>query len=557
MGLEDHGGGEGKFLYHSQCPHCGSSDAYAIYSSGSGYCFSCEKYDKVADGHEEETPPASPFPAKGKSGASPSGSFIKGLEFKALSARRLTEKTTRKYGYGIGVNKFGAKVQVAPYYKNRTLIAQHLRGRDKSFTWLNKPEGIELFGQHLFPSGGRRVIITEGEIDAMSIAQAFGLKEAVVSIPSGVQSATKYIKASLEWIESFDEIVLAFDDDAEGKKGIKKTAPLFTTGKVKIARYNGRKDANDLLKNEGESTVVQAIYAAEEFRPDGIVNASKLWNEVVKAPVKGYPLLYPKLSKMLGGCCKGMLFMWTAGSGIGKSTAVNEIGYHLMMKHGLKLGVVALEESLKMTVERYLGINLNRRISVERDGITDKILQCSFQETVGHGRLELYDHWGSLQGDNLLNKLRYMAVSLGVDFIILDHISIVVSGSEERDERKALDILMTKLRAMVEETGVGIHAIVHLKRTDKKFNEGGRVSLSDLRGSASLEQLSDAVIALERDQQSENPNQSTLRVLKNRRLGTTGEADTLEYDPTTGRLLPMDPSAMGNVMPKKEVCNDY
>jgi twinkle protein len=62
---------------------------------------------------------------------------------------------------------------------------------------------------------------------------------------------------------------------------------------------------------------------------------------------------------------------------------------------------------------------------------------------------------------------------------------------------------MTKLRSLAEETGVGIIAIVHLKRAkDKTFNEGSQISLNDLRGSASLEQLSDNVIALERDQQA-------------------------------------------------------
>ena len=133
--------------------------------------------------------------------------------------------------------------------------------------------------------------------------------------------------------------------------------------------------------------------------------------------------------------------------------------------------------------------------------------------------------------------MRYLIKALGCNTIILDHISIVVSGTQsDEGERKQIDIFMTELRMLVEETGVAVHAIVHLKRADKKsFNEGGKVSLSDLRGSGSLEQLSDSVIAVERDQQSATPTVARLRILKCRETGETGEADLINYVKETGR----------------------
>ena len=85
-------------------------------------------------------------------------------------------------------------------------------------------------------------------------------------------------------------------------------------------------------------------------------------------------------------------------------------------------------------------------------------------------------------------------------------------------------------------------AVVHLKRPDKgkSYNEGRPVSLTDLRGSGSLEQVSDVVVSLERDQQGDEPDEATIRVLKNRPLGITGLAGTVRYDRETGRLLPCD-----------------
>ena len=102
---------------------------------------------------------------------------------------------------------------------------------------------------------------------------------------------------------------------------------------------------------------------------------------------------------------------------------------------------------------------------------------------------------------------------------------------------------MTDLAAFVNESGVGIIVVVHLSRNKGKaaFNEGGQISLNDLRGSAALEQLSWNVVAAERDQQDEErKNVLTLRVLKCREQGWTGIADTCEYNFNTGRLLPIE-----------------
>jgi twinkle protein len=132
-----------------------------------------------------------------------------------------------------------------------------------------------------------------------------------------------------------------------------------------------------------------------------------------------------------------------------------------------------------------------------------------------------------------------LATVIKVDFIVLDHISIVVSGVESsQGERKDIDVLMTKLRSLVEETGVGVIAIVHLNQPEgKPHEEGGRITLRNLRGSGGLKQMSDTVFALERDQQGANPTMAQIRILKCRETGDVGVADWLKYDKQTGRLL--------------------
>jgi twinkle protein len=133
-----------------------------------------------------------------------------------------------------------------------------------------------------------------------------------------------------------------------------------------------------------------------------------------------------------------------------------------------------------------------------------------------------------------------MAKALDCKYVILDHLSIVVSGQDNSDERKAIDEIMTKLRTLVAETGIGLFLVSHLKRvTGKAHEDGGSISLQDLRGSQTIAQLSDIVIGMERNQQHEDPlvrNTTCHRILKNRYTGQTAPACWLRYDVDTGRM---------------------
>lgn len=167
-------------------------------------------------------------------------------------------------------------------------------------------------------------------------------------------------------------------------------------------------------------------------------------------------------------------------------------------------------------------------------------LKIYWEAIMGSNRFYLLDHWGSTGEENLMAKVRYMAKAMDCKWIVLDHLSIVVSAQDNGDERKAIDSIMTNLRTLVQELGIGLFLVSHLKRSSgQSHEEGGRVSLSELRGSQSIAQLSDIVIGLERDQQCEDEeirNTTVVRVLKNRYTGLTGPACYLHYDKFTGRM---------------------
>ena len=237
----------------------------------------------------------------------------------------------------------------------------------------------------------------------------------------------------------------------------------------------------------------------------------------------------------------------TSGAGMGKTSLVKELESYILNVTDDNLAIIHLEESIERSVKGLMSIEANAPIHIpqyERElSLEDK--KSLWQKSVGDKNVYFYDHFGSMSEDSLLNVIRTYAKSYDCKWIVLDHLSIVVSDQDGTlDERKTIDAIMTKLRKIVQETGVGLFLISHLRRPQGRAHEdGGQISLSELRGSSSIAQLSDIVIGLERNQQDDDPiirNQTTLRVLKNRFSGLTGKACKLQYDGDTGRLTEVE-----------------
>lgn len=513
---------------HQPCPCGSSSDAFATNSDGWGKCFSCDKRFPP-DGYEQ---------TERKDKVS-SGVVYNG-DYQDKPKRGLYKETLQRFGYKIGEHN-GDQVEFAPFYDEAgLLVGTKVRGPNKKF-YATGEVSTHLFGRKLWSSGGKRLVITEGEIDALSYAQASDLNWPVVSVPSGVGSAVKAVKANLEYIESFKEVVILFDNDEPGEKAAHDVAMILRPGKAKIGRIPAPyKDASDMLVAGEVHQLLKTVWNAEVYRPDGIVDTADLWELVSKPLTMGAAYPWACLNRTLYGMRPKEIVTLTAGTGIGKSTICAEIAYDLLMK-GETIGYVALEEGVDRTALRFMALDLNKPIHLPGHEVEPAALEAAFKRTCGSHRLLAYDHFGSVASGQLLAKLRYMVVGLGCRYLFLDHLSIVVSSMEfddGLDERKELDKMMTQLRSFTEETGASLIVVSHLKRKNGQSHEdGGTISLADLRGSQAIAQLSDAVIGVERNQQDEEAsNRMCLRVLKNRYSGWTGRAGCLVYDDKTGRI---------------------
>ena len=518
---------ENEFATHEHCPECGSKDNLARYTDGHGYCFGCgyrEGPDGVKTGHKEAAPKAV------------TGLILEGT-CQPLPKRRLSVETCQHWGYKVAVA--GKAMQVATHYADDgQAVAQKLRFPDKTFATTGDSSLMTLWGKWLWKGTSRkRIVITEGEIDAMTVGQVFNHQLPVVSLPLGAPAAAKAIKKELQWLEEFSEVVLMFDMDKPGRDAVSACAGLFSPGKCRIAELP-LKDANDMLVADLVKELVQSVQNAKVYRPDGIVAGADLLELVLNPDTReSIPYPWADLQAKTLGMRQGELITVTAGTGIGKSAFVSELAYHLL-KVGQHVGIMALEEAVRRSALRMIGLELNKPVHLSMEGVTPEDITGAFERTLGTGRLSLYDHFGSTEVSNLLSKIRYMAVVMGVRWLILDHISIVISGLDDKDERRLIDRTMTALRTLAEETGIGILMVSHLKRPDgnKGHEDGLQTSMSHLRGSAAIGQLSDMVIGLERNQQGDNPNELLIRVLKNRFTGDTGPAGSLSFNKETGRL---------------------
>jgi twinkle protein len=518
-------------LYHEPCPKCGSKDNLSRRADGGAFCFGCGHYERGGDGEEPKERRIS-TPKEFKTGI-----------YADLADRGLTRETLEKWEYQVNVDE---KCHIANYRDAKgELVAQKIRRAGKKFQCINGSKDMPLYGMWR-AQGDLSVVIVEGELDALSVSQAFKHKYAVVSLPNGSKDAAYNCQRYYEWLDGFKKIVLMFDQDEPGRLATEEAAAVLPIGKVAVAVLP-RKDANEVLVNEGAAAIVSAFWGAKAWRPDGIVSGADISvDDLMEEMAPGYEINgCPDLQDKMMGWRKGELTLLTAGSGIGKSTWARQIAYDLHQTHGLTIGNVFLEEQFKKTAKAYIALHHSIPLSKLRanSGLLSREQYEKARAEVTAQRMCFYNHFGSLEQANLIAKLRYMATVEKCDFIFLDHISIVTSGMESSSEgeRKDIDILMTKLASLVQETGVGIIAIVHLKRAkDKSFNEGSAISLNDLRGSAALEQLSFNVLALERDQQADDEentrDHSLIRVLKCRETGDTGAADTLVYNRETGWL---------------------
>ena len=510
---------------HEPCPACGSKDNLGRYSDGHGFCFGCGYYEKgdiTVTGNKVE---------KKATG------LVSG-DVRALVKRHINEDTCAKWDYRVGEFK-DRPVQIANYRNaDGDVVAQKIRFPDKDFTITGDlKKALPLYGQHLWRDEGKMVVVTEGEIDALTVSQLQSNKWPVVSVPNGAQGAAKAVAKAIEWLERFEKVVLFFDDDEPGRKAAQECANLLSPGKAYIARIPGYKDANEALQAGKGPLVIDAVWGAKAFRPDGVVDVASIVEEACTPLEHGIPWPWPTLTEKTYGIRRKELYGFGGGTGVGKTTVFKEIELHLI-EQGHRVGILHLEEPPAHTLKVLAGMACGKRFhvpGVDYDPADLRKAVASFED-----RVFFYDHFGATDYDTIKEKIRYMVLSLGCRDIFLDHLT-ALAASIDVDERKAIDKIMADLGALVQQLNCTIYYISHLATPEgKSHEEGGRVQERHFRGSRSIAYWSNFLFGLERDKQ-EVDGITTFRVLKDRYTGdSAGLTFGLAYDRGRGRMVECD-----------------
>lgn len=550
------------------CPKCGSKDNLKRYADGHGHCFT------PGCGHHEPPDPDAAPPTKAsvalpeKIIEAPPGAYETPLKSRGIEA-----KTLRRFRY-FPIAIKGKQFHVAHFYdQDGDLAFQKLRDvATKAFPLIRvkagvAPSTVRMFGMDAWPVnqklafGQRRVCcLTEGEIDAMSIAQATDFKFPVYSPPLGAGSARNSVAANLAHLDQFDEIIIAFDNDDAGRLARDEVIRLLPIEKVRLATYpEGFKDANDLIMAKKPGTLALTIESAQRWTPPGTISGSSLVDLLVaqetEPPQPSLSWPWPVMDKRIKGSVrKGDVILLLAGSGVGKSTNLHECMAH-WLDQGLHVGTLCFEDTPVDVLNGIVGVAASRRLRLDPLSISAKVKAEIIHEHGWADRLFIEDPDITAKSkETLYAKIKYLATTRGVDVIVVDPLSYLVSKSTtDHDERRGIDHLMTELPDLARSLGINIVLSHHVTRPagDKGHEDGAQVSLKQARGSHALGMYSALCIALEASAVARlgdgQPGPTRVTILKSRWRGELrGHTVThLAFDIDTGRLVEVPPPVEG------------
>jgi twinkle protein len=504
------------------CSACGDQTALTQYEDTHSFCHKCEAWFPPTAGEIQ-------YATQRVSKLEMSG------ETQAIPDRRISKETCKKFGVTVTYGPDGSIAShYYPYYNKETKEITATKRRvvqDKGFYWSGDRTNTGLCGQQTCGGRGKYITLVEGEADMLAVSEMFDRKWDVVSLKDGAKSARRDIEENLEFLEGYDNIVLCFDEDTEGRKALDAVKDVFSPNKVKIVSLpTGFKDAGDMLKAGKISAFVKSWWDAKSYSPAGIVKPSETWEAVLKyrdTPSTPYP--WEGLNSILLGQRTKEVVIWAAETGVGKSQTMREIIMHNMTTTPERVGCLMLEESVAKSMLGWMSFHAGRPLHKELANVPDEELRRYWEKASDGDRFVLLDHrgWGN-DIEKLKSRVRYMAKALGCKTIILDHLHIALSSvAGASGDWAGIDELVTQLTALSVECDVCLHLVSHVSE--------GR----SLRGSKGISKLADAVIFLERDKHHEDPeiaNTTMVVVDKNRWAGDVGTACYLRYDKFTGRM---------------------
>ena len=525
-------------------PHsCGSRRGLQVFQkedgSYDGFCFSCGTAvpDPYKDKPEGYKPAYNP---KTDEEIQEEIDEVKEFQTVALKDRGLSKESLEHFGIKIGLSEVDGVTPTShfyPYYKGDELKGFKCRVIEgKKFFSIGSVKDVDLFGWHqAVLSGGKKLFVTEGEMDAVALYQIFravnkGTKyesniPAIVSLAHGSGSAVKELLKHREMIfMHFKEIVLVFDQDKPGEEAVEAVLKVFPEG-VSVAHLP-RKDANQCLL-EGVSKAAYNAVAFNSVKPKNtrLVLADSLFEEAKIAPTIGVPWPWEAVTKKTRGIRLGETIYIGAAQKMGKSEIVNTLAAHFIKELGWPVLLAKPEESNKKSVKLVAGKIVGKIFHDPNVPFDEE----SYDEACDLMRnklflINLYQHlgWETLKAD-----IRAAAME-GCKAIFIDPITNLTNGMSAADANTRLQEIAQELSAMALDLNVVIFIFCHLRNPDSgpPHERGGEVLSSQFAGSRAMARSCNLMFGLEGNRDPhlnpEERNVRTLVLLEDREFGEVG-----------------------------------
>lgn len=566
------------FIKHTNCEACGSSDGKAVYDDSSSHCFVCQKTVPSEEFKEQNPKKVSKVRTSAKEEKSmevkpsskPAMTPDENAEIKSVTGvagkgfRGLKDETTKPFGVRYAYDADGeVEEQYYPTTQDGQIVGYKIREVPKNFYSKGRTGAdCELFMQFKFNRGGKYILITEGELDALSAYQMFcdynktrgGDYEMAVVSPTTGANSHKQIAAQYRFFDSFDNIIVCYDNDKAGKEATEDVVKALPKGKVKVMhmRY---KDPNTYLEEEKQDEFIRNFYEAKRYTPVGVLGSGDLYDKILEqatVPKVPFPPFMDTLNAMLvGGLPLGHIINVAAGTGLGKTSFVNEMIYHWIFNSPHKIGIVSMELDSGQYGETLLGRHLSRKISLIQDDTVKKDLLESdkvrekanelFYNADGQHRFYLLDNRdGTIE--EIQDTVEELVVSCGCRIIVLDPLQDILDGLSNEDQA----LFMKWSKGIIKSHNVTLIFINHVRKSasgTQNSSQGGSFTEEEIQGSSTIIKSASANILLSRNKYAEDPiERNTTKVVlsKNRICGLTGPAGNVYYDNDTHTLHNLD-----------------
>jgi len=490
--------------------------------------------------------------------------FLATAKAQPISSRKLTLASTKRWDYRVRRNPRKGTVESLASYRDKSgkVVAVKVRTEEpKDFRWEGDAKHVLLYGQWMWGSGGKHLIITEGELDAITVSQVFDHKYPVVSVPGGAAGAAKAIAANLEWVNSFSRVVFMFDMDDPGQDAAKECAGLLAPGKAFIA-WLPEKDPSDCLVKDREEDIKTGFWNATKFKIGGVVDARTLSIKCKQKISVGLPWAWNFMTRWTFGKRPGEVMVLGSGTGMGKSDLVTQDAASTITGT-TEDGIVSKPRALGLfnyeAIDYRIKLQVAGKIASRRfhlpnmpefgfdAGWTEEERDATLAAMDGKiwdagGRLYINEDGFNANWDDIVSRMRYLAKAEEVHEFVIDPMGAIVADMDEDDERKFLDGMMREAASLSQELASNLLFVSHLTRPafGPSHEEGGHVRLNQFRGSNAIGMFPAFVFGLERNQQAEDPEErkrATVRVVKDRLSGLyTGATESLYYDSISGTL---------------------